>query len=110
MQNVGVRELDELWGSILVSFAFDIVERHARVEVTVRDGDRDRALVLSLFGVERLEIDRTGANAWDYVEITEAHESIEGDARNVSLLLWDEHNRLSAWCDRWTLERTPPIG
>lgn len=70
----------------------------------LEDGHK-QSLVLSLVGVERLEIQRPDTNAWDYAETTEAHALAAGKATDLSLLFWDEPNRLSARCDSWTLEQ-----
>ncbi len=97
--------LNELWGSVVVSFVYDITARRAVLEARVLENGRKQSLVLSLVGVERLDIQRPDTNAWDYAEITEAHAHAAGEATELSLLFWDEPNRLSARCDSWTLEQ-----
>lgn len=97
-------ELDDLWGSTLLSMAYDATERVATLAVRITNGGVVSELTLRLSGVSELHVERPDDNPWDYTEIIEAHAMTTATGFLVQLLFWNEPDGMTARCAEYSVE------
>ena len=99
-----VSGLDDLWGSTLLSMAYDVTERVATLALRVTDGGNVSTLTLLLSGVSDLHVERPDDNPWDYTEIVEAHTMATATGFVVQLLFWNEPDGMTARCAEYSVD------
>ena len=99
-----VATLDDLWGSTMRTMGFDPTARVATLIARVTNAGVTTSLMLRLFGVSDLHVERPDGEPWSYTEITEAHATAAVTGFVVKLLFWTEPNGLTARCADYSIE------
>ena len=92
-----IDRLSGLWGGIIDSVSFDVVQHTAQLAIRLVEGGNTRHVRLTFSGISdfRFTNPNAGRYGWDYAELTEIHCNFQPDESVLTeIVMWEESSQL----------------